>query len=74
MVSDTCYKYGEMRIEAMIDMSPNTDAMFFFGFYIYGVSNMDNYTAWNEIDIGFGNGPSKDGIINYLPAFFSPRE
>lgn len=55
-------------------MAPGTDAMFFFGFYINGVSNMDKDTAWNEIDLGYGNGPlSKDGQT-FLPATFSPDE
>ena len=35
---------------------------------------MDTSTIWNEIDIGYGNGPSYGSESQFLPATFSPNE
>jgi len=52
----------------------NTDnaARIFFGMYVNGASNMDNDTAWNEIDVAYGAGGGKDPFFS--GAYFIPHE
>jgi hypothetical protein len=52
----------------------NTDnpARIFFGLYVNGASNMDNDTAWNEIDVAYGAGAGKAPFFS--GAYFIPHE
>ncbi len=47
-------------------------ARVFFGLYVNGASNMDNDTAWNEIDVAYGAGDGKTPFFS--GAYFIPHE
>ncbi|KAL4449730.1 hypothetical protein ABPG74_008103 [Tetrahymena malaccensis] len=72
--SNSCYQFGVFNIRASFKLSNQNDALFFFGIYVESGSNMDSSTVWNEIDIGYGNGPSYNSQTSFLPATFSPKE
>ncbi|EAS06315.2 glycoside hydrolase family 16 protein (macronuclear) [Tetrahymena thermophila SB210] len=72
--SNSCFQYGVFKIRASFKLSNQNDALFFFGIYVESGSNMDSSSVWNEIDIGYGNGPSFNSQTQFLPATFSPNE
>jgi hypothetical protein len=71
LVSNSCFQFGVFEWEALINLSSDNDSRFFWALYVMRDSNMDDDTTWNEIDVGFGNGPSKG--LYYSAAFFSPN-
>ncbi|KAL4501709.1 hypothetical protein ABPG72_018760 [Tetrahymena utriculariae] len=72
--TNSCFQYGVFNIRASFKLSNQNDALFFFGIFVESGSNMDSSSVWNEIDIGYGNGPSYSSQTSFLPATFSPNE
>ena len=70
LVSESCFQYGVFEWEAFLKLSPESNMRFFWALYVMEGSNMDNETTWNEIDFGFGDGPSNG--LYFSAAFFNP--
>jgi hypothetical protein len=55
-----------------MQLSTDNAVKFFFGLYVFGPSNLDTDTTWNEIDVDFGAGPTAP--VYFSNAYFTPQE